>query len=320
MKVIAIAVLIAVTAIAAAAAVALRVTWKLTHPRRKPVESRPEDVSLQAYESVSFPSRESGITIRGWFIPAEGNGFGKSERTLIFSHGYGQNRLEPHLPALSLAADMVSNGYNVLLFDFRNSGESSPALTTIGLREQQDLLGAIDYLKATRPEQKIGLIGFSMGAATSLMVGGMDERVETIIADSPFYSLQEYLEENLPQWTGLPRYPFNWLILTLSPLMLQANPRDVVPYEAVKQAGKPILFIHGTKDTTVPSSNSEQLYQLATHEASRLWLVPGTGHVRSYPHDPETYVSHVIDFLQRAWISGTETKSFIHAKKPSPID
>ncbi|WP_024983089.1 MULTISPECIES: alpha/beta fold hydrolase [Brevibacillus] len=320
MNIMMIAVVIAVAAIAAAAAVALRVTWKLTHPRRKPVESRPEEYSLQAYESVSFPSRESGITIRGWYIPAEGNGFEKSDRTLIFSHGYGQNRLEPHLPALSLAADLVSKGYNVLLFDFRNSGESSPALTTIGLREQQDLLGAIDFVKATRPEQKIGLVGFSMGAATSLMVGGLDERVETIIADSPFYSLQEYLEENLPQWTGLPRFPFNWLILTLSPLMLRANPRHVRPYEAVRQADKPILFIHGTKDATVPCSNSEQLYRLVTHEASRLWLVPGTGHVRSYPHDPEAYIDHVIDFLRHAWNSEAETKSFAHAKKPSPID
>lgn len=312
----------ALLALAAAAYVALRVTWKLTHPLGKPVDSRPEEYGVETYEEISFPSRERGITIKGWYLPAQAGGNEQRRQTLIFSHGYGQNRLEPHLPALSLASRLVASGCDVLMFDFRNSGESSPALTTIGLREQEDLLGAIDYVESTRPGQRIGLVGFSMGAATSLLVGGRDPRVEAIIADSPFYSLKEYLEENLPQWTGLPRFPFNGLILTLSPLMLGANPRHVRPFEAVKQAEKPILFIHGTGDRTVPSSNSELLYRHAGHPHSELWLVPGPGHVRTYPHDPEAYQQKVLSFLERVWGSSrlSPPRLVSHAKKPSPAE
>ncbi|USG66820.1 alpha/beta fold hydrolase [Brevibacillus ruminantium] len=318
MKLVSILIVMVVILLAAASFVALRVTWKLTHPRQKQIDSRPEDFSIHHYEKISFPSRESGITIRGWYLSAKANGFPDRKRTLIFSHGYGQNRLEPHLPALSLAARLVSCGYNILMFDFRNSGESSPALTTIGLREQDDLLGAIDYVEKNRPSERIGLIGFSMGAATSLLVGGRDQRVEAIAADSPFYSLQEYLEENLPQWTGLPRFPFNWLILTLSPLMLGANPRHVRPYEAVTGANKPIFFIHGTGDATVPSANSEWLYQLAAHEESELWLVPGAGHVRSYPLVPEEYARKMAAFFERIGESSKAAQDGDYAKKPSP--
>ncbi|MGG4496084.1 alpha/beta hydrolase [Brevibacillus reuszeri] len=280
-------------------AVALRVTWRLTHPIRKPINMEPTEFGISYAETIRFTSREQDITLAGWYMSAEKNGFPSNGSTLLFAHGYSQNRLEPHLPALSLASRLIQSGFDVLMFDFRNAGESSDSLTTIGLREQQDLLGAIDYAAAVQPDKKLGLVGFSMGAATALMVGGVDSRIQAVVADSPFYSLQEYLEDNLPQWTGLPRFPFNWFILTFSPLLLGANPRHVKPYQAVKEADKPILFIHGTKDTTIPTVNSERLLRLAKDKDSGLWLVPDAGHVRSYALVPEEYAERVISFLEK---------------------
>jgi len=284
----------------AASGIAFQVTWKLTHPVRKAVDMAPADFGIRQTEEVRFPSREQAISLAGWYFSAEQNGYDPRRRTLIFAHGYSQNRLEPHLPALSLAAKLLADGYDVLMFDFRNAGKSSPSLTTIGLREQHDLLGAVDYVAATRPDHTIGLVGFSMGAATSLMAGGRDERIAAIVADSPFYSLREYLQENLPQWTGLPRIPFNWLILTLCPLVLGANPRQVKPYAAVKQAQKPIFFIHGTGDSTVPAENSEKLHALAADERADIWLVRHAGHVRSYALYPDEYALRVSGFLEKA--------------------
>ncbi|WP_230077356.1 hypothetical protein [Brevibacillus sedimenti] len=130
-----------VLAAACTAAVSLYVAWKLTHPPRKPVDMEPSRFGIGHVESVTFPSREDGITLSGWYIAAEANGHDRNGCTLVFAHGYGQNRLEPHLPALALAARLLAAGYDVLMFDFRNAGESTPALTTIGLREQQDLRG-----------------------------------------------------------------------------------------------------------------------------------------------------------------------------------
>ncbi|MFG0212841.1 alpha/beta hydrolase [Brevibacillus porteri] len=288
----------------AAVAVSFHVTWRLTHPVRKPVNMDPQEFGIEQVESIVFSSRETTISLAGWYLSAEKNGKVSNGRTVVFAHGYSQNRLEPHLPALSLAARLVHAGFDVLMFDFRNAGESNDALTTIGLREQLDLRGAIDFAAAKKPEHTLGLVGFSMGAATSLMVGGVDERITAIVADSPFYSLREYLIENLPQWTGLPRFPFNWLILTLCPILLGANPRDVNPYQAVKQANKPILFIHGTGDTTIPMVNSERLFELTQDKDSEIWIVPRAGHVRSYPLVPEEYEKRVVAFLEKGMGKG----------------
>lgn len=281
--------------------IALTVGWRLTHPPRKPVTMQPEMFQITAYESVWFPSRDPNIRLSGWYIRAEENGVRSNGHTLIFAHGYGQNRLEPHLPALSLASKLLVAGYDVLLFDFRNAGMSEGTLTTVGLYEQRDLLGAIDYVNGRFPHQRIALIGFSMGAATSLLVAAGDERVRAVVADSPFSSLWDYLQENLPHWTGLPRVPFNWIILTLVPMLLRANPRKVDPYRAVqKLAPRPMLLIHGTADETVPHQNSCRLLEAVENPHAQLWLVPGAGHVRSYALNPDQYVERVTAFLQQS--------------------
>ncbi|MGZ4134941.1 MAG: alpha/beta hydrolase, partial [Tumebacillaceae bacterium] len=91
------------------------VGWSLTHPAHKPIEATPKSVGA-AYQDVSFASTD-GTTLRGWFLPA-----GDNSRVVVFAHGYRGNRADK--PALPTAKQLVDSGISVLLFDFRNSGES----------------------------------------------------------------------------------------------------------------------------------------------------------------------------------------------------
>ncbi len=276
------------------------VGWKFLHPERKPIDMLPEEFGIQEYENVRFPSREPDIILSGWYLSASANGFADKDCTLIFAHGYTQNRQEPHLPALSLAAKLLAEGYDVFMFDFRNAGESGGKRTTIGLFEQRDLLGAIDYAKKRTPHHAIGLIGFSMGAATSLLVAGQDQRVQAVVADSPFSCLYSYLQEKMTSWTKLPRFPFNQIILTTIPLLSGANPRRVKPYEAIKQINpRPVLLIHGTGDETIPHHHSQRLFREAGNPHTELWIIPDTGHVRSYAAMPDEYTRRVVQFFDR---------------------
>lgn len=295
-------IILAVTLVVAVlAAITLYVGWKLIHPPRKPVSMQPEEFGIKAYEDVSFVSRDLTIRLSGWYLSASANGFQPNGITTIFAHGYSQNRLEPHLPALSLASRLLTEGYNVLMFDFRNSGLSEGNITTVGYLEQLDLLGAIDYVSQRFPLQRIALIGFSMGAVTSLLAAAEDERVQFVVADSPYYALDQYLQENLTKWTGLPRFPFNQLMIGLMPVLVKAQPRHVAPYQAVKKMrNRPVLLIHGTGDETIPHEHSRRLVAQSAHPLSELWLVPDAGHVRSYGKEPDLYAQKVLSFLQRA--------------------
>ncbi|MGD8192089.1 alpha/beta hydrolase [Brevibacillus ginsengisoli] len=276
------------------------VGWRLLHPPRKPIDMLPENYGISSYKEIDFDSREEGISLCGWYMSASDNGYPSKQSTIIFAHGYTQNRLEPHLPALSLADQLLRAGYDILLFDFRNAGESGGHRTTIGYYEQRDLMGAVDYVTQHAPGHLIGLIGFSMGAATSLLVAGQDQRVKVVVADSSFSCLYSYLQEKMTDWTNLPRFPFNSIILTILPLLSGANPRKVKPLEAIQLiTPRPVLLIHGTGDETIPHHHSQRLHQAAMNPKTELWTIPGTGHVRSYAANPEQYTTRLLEFLNR---------------------
>ncbi|MGG1553182.1 alpha/beta hydrolase [Paenibacillus ferrarius] len=285
---------IVVVAIALIVGVSIYVGWRLTHPKRKPLEEGPADYGL-APRQIIFPSRLGDVRLDGWFFEAVRK---PQNMTIIMSHGFAGNRLEMGLPALSLTQRLVEAGYHVLMFDFRNSGLSEGTTTTIGYLEQQDVLGAVDWVK-THVASRIVLLGFSMGGSASLLAAAEEEAVLGVITDSAFSQLHPYLKENLPVWSGLPRFPFTPLILTLLPRLVGINPHAVDGLAAVDRiAPRPVLFIHSHDDPAIPSSNSIQMYD--RHPAHfELWTTTGAGHVGSYRMYAEAYVKRLLNFLSK---------------------
>lgn len=267
--------------------------WVLTHPPRVQVKV-PVMLEGNSYKTVTFPSRQQGVTLHGWFIPAP-----NSNKTIIFSHGFHNNRVQSDVPVLNIATILTKSGYNVLMFDFRCNGESEGNFTSFGLYEKEDLMGAVDYVKnLDQAGEHVGIIGYSMGAATALLAAAEDSRVEAVIADSPFADLTEYLNENLSVWTRLPSIPFNRIILAVIPKMLKIDPMKVSPVKVVTNIGVPVLYIHGTADKDIPTSNSQLLYQ-ASPENKNLWVVDGATHIGSYRKQPEEYKRQILLFFAK---------------------
>ena len=280
--------------ILAIAGIAVKVGWSLTHPDRIRV-SVPAMARGLKLQNVSFPSRMDKIQLKGWFVPAQG-----SQKTIIFVHGYRNNRLQENVPAIAAAGELVRKGYNVLLFDLRNSGESAGNLTSVGQFETRDVLGAVDYVKTRGAQGKhIGLLGFSMGGAAAIMAAVEDKQVEALVADSAFADLTTYLKENLPVWSNLPAIPFTPVIMTLIPPVTGINPAEVSPVRALSGIKIPVLFIHGKADTAVPYKNSEQLYQAAPAKGRELLLIEGADHVKSYQVRSKEYIARVSSFFDK---------------------
>ncbi|MCD1257976.1 alpha/beta fold hydrolase [Paenibacillus athensensis] len=279
---------------AAAAGVAVLIGWKLTHPARRALTQSPEQFGLVC-EPMRFPSREGGVQLSGWLLPPTG----AARLTIVFAHGYAGNRLERGLPALALAKSLVEAGCRVLMFDFRNSGESEGRLTTVGQLEQFDVLGAVDWA-AQRYAEPIGLLGFSMGGTASLLAAARDPRVLAVVADSAFSRLKPYLRRNLSVWSKLPRYPFTPLIMAILPLLTGVRPDEVDALAAVERLyPRPALFIHSEADQAIPAANSREL-QAAHPDRFRLWTTPTGGHVGSYAQQPEAYTEQVLRFFADA--------------------
>ncbi len=278
--------------IAGVLGISLKVGWSLTHPVRQHTALPASAGKLFKPREVSFPSRQDKIVLRGWFLPS-----GNSNKTIIFAHGYGKNRLQDDVPADAIAVALRDQGYNILMFDFRGCGESGGDLISIGQYEKEDLISAVDFMKKIgRQGDHIGVIGFSMGAVAGITAAAEDPRIEALVADAPFADLEQYLTENLPVWSQLPSFPFTQVILNTMPAVLHLDPHKVSPKRVVGKIKAPILFIHGTADTTIPISNSESVYRAAPGR-NRLWIVPGAKHVGSYKVQPKEYMQHVLDLF-----------------------
>jgi dipeptidyl aminopeptidase/acylaminoacyl peptidase len=269
------------------------VGWNLTHPARRAIDTFPSAEGLSC-EDVIFKSRTDGLNLKGWLIKAPEN-----RQTIIFAHGYGKNRLQSDVPLLPIVRSLVTRGFNVLMFDFRNCGESEGRITSVGQYEVLDLQGAVDFVKS-RPElnRKITLYGFSMGASVAIIVGAREQEVAAVIADSPFADLKSFLNESMSPWTKLPSFPFNQTVLMTVQSLTGLNAETVSPIREIKSLnGRPLLLIHGEADPDTPIKNSELL--LAEYPEASLVRIPEAKHVQSFTTNNDRYLIEVLNFLEK---------------------
>lgn len=279
--------------------ISIYVGWSLTHPVHGKIIETPVKYNLK-YENISFNSQLDGINLKGWWIPAQNNNvLINSKKTVIFGHGYRETRDLSKIHGLALAKRLAKEGYNVMLFDFRNSGQSGGKVTSVGLFETYDMLSAIQYAKESKNSSNISLVGWSMGAAVSIMAGTESKDVTNIVADSSFSDLSSYLKVNLHVWSNLPNVPFTTEIMSTLPVVERLNPEKVSPEEAVKNLGnRKLLLIHSRADKSIPYENSIQIYNNVPNKKNvELWLTDKADHIQSYLFYKTKYEDKIIKFL-----------------------
>lgn len=260
----------------------------LTSVDRKDQEDHPE-AHLLMFEDVEFLSRKGDVNLSGWYLPGK-----KGKPTLIFVHGMASIRSGDN--AIALAARIVSHGYNVLLFDLRAHGSSGGDRVSGGVHEQQDVLGAFDFLVAQgTPGDSIGLLGFSMGAATALMAASQEAAIGAVVADSPYSNASDLMVRETARKTIFPRWLAQIFVPTAKLMADKLHGIDVgslVPEEVVKGLQYPILIIHGEGDTRIPFEHGVKVFEAAPR-GSGIWLVPDVEHVDTFLTYPDEYVDRI---------------------------
>jgi pimeloyl-ACP methyl ester carboxylesterase len=120
---------------------------------------------LPSFSNASFPSLDGLTTLNGWYFTTSQ----KPVSTVIMVHGYGSTRLPYGTATVSLYDFFVKQGFNVLSFDLRHSGDSSGNISAFGYAEWQDVLGAISYVKRVSSTTDVILYGFGSGVGASLI-------------------------------------------------------------------------------------------------------------------------------------------------------
>jgi len=268
--------------------------WEYTHPPKRALTQTPAEMKL-SYQDVAFPSQLDHLTLRGWWIEAGQ----RRERLVIFTHGYRENR-ESARVALNMARTLHDKGIASLLFDFRGSGESDGRMTSLGYYERHDLHGAIQFAKRLG-YREIGIVGFSMGAATALSVAPGVPEVKVVVADSAFSDLGGYLESSLSDFQPLQDAEFlPKLVLWTTEMLTGIRLGDVKPVTAMTRLREQgVMLIHAKGDAVVPVSESQSLYAASTSDNTHLWVSDAHQHVGTYERNPNEYLTRTTAFLEK---------------------
>jgi pimeloyl-ACP methyl ester carboxylesterase len=250
---------------------------------------------------VYFKDANKLITLRGWYFTTPQN-----TKTVILSHGYGKNRFNFEEQSLEMIKKFLSRGYNVLAFDLRNSGKSDGKQFTLGYYERDDLLGAISYIRS-QGIQKISLMGFSTGANAALLAAGQKiSEVDAVIADTPYYSSEEFLQDAIFRITRLPSFPFSRFTSLAMNMFTGIKFTDIDMSKVLARvSSKPFMMIYSSRDAIIPADDSKKLfaaYKNAQGVSGQLWETTATGHAESYLENPETYMDNVLKFLDNIYI------------------
>ena len=263
------------------------------YPKPKAEDHTLDDFDLPS-EEIGFSSHD-GTRLAGWFIPPPGP---TPAPGIVLSHGWGRSRAEllPHANFLHRA------GYAVVAFDYRYRGESAGDGVTMGLREQDDLLGAIDTLCA-RPEvdaARVGVFGMSLGGVVAILVTARDTRVRALAVEAPFATHKAIMTRSIRHYFHLPSFPVadiaKWVIeRRLGEPLDRAEPLHVVRLISPR----PLLVIADERDSVIGHDETERVFQ-AAGEPKRFWLVPGADHARAWQTAGDEYERRVLDFYDQA--------------------
>jgi hypothetical protein len=237
------------------------------------------------FRDITFKSRD-GLTLFGRFIP------GRNHATILLLHPLGSSNNN----MLIYAEFLVSAGYGVFMIDLRAHGSSDGDTSTYGMREADDVAGAVDYL-LTRLDvngQKIGVLGISLGAQAALRGALRTDSLRALVLEGlgPV-TLSDHggKPKSLRRWVN---YPFNLINYLAYEFMIGGKDTSVV--ETIGRiAPRPILLIaSGEKDIYF-----NRIFFRAAQEPKELWELPDGEHGAAILKDSHFYIRRVVEFFNK---------------------
>lgn len=283
----------------------------------KPVKRSHQEAMERFYKrepkslKVWVDSLETNHALRDTSITIDGRGklkaiYIKSDsttnRVAVLLHGYN-DRAESMLHiAYIYRHDM---GYNVLMPHFYAHGESEGDHIDMGWKDHYDMLQwmrlANDMFKGDSTSTQMVVHGISMGGFTTMCISGEDcpKYVKCFVEDCGYTSVWDEFATQLREQFGLPKFPLLNMASTICKMRHGWTFGEASAIKQLHKSSLPMLFIHGDKDTFVPYSMLDQLYDAKTKGYKEKYVARGSEHARAYTDHPQEYTQRVKNFVNK---------------------
>jgi len=232
--------------------------------------TRTPDALGIGFEELRFPTAH-GKTLYGWWIPAAAPS-GRSRGTVVLVHGWSRN-VDRVLP---LVRPLHDEGYDLLAFDARSHGSSSPDGTANMVKFSEDIRATLDEAErlGARPG-RLAVLGLSVGGAAALHAAAHDRRIRAVVTVGAFAHPGELMHDEL-RAKGVPA-PLIPVVLRYAEHSIGARLDVIAPERQIAAIPAPVLLVHGEEDATVPATHARRLAE-AGGDTVHLLMLPGRGH------------------------------------------
>jgi dipeptidyl aminopeptidase/acylaminoacyl peptidase len=250
------------------------------------------------YETVTIDVAD-GVTLEAWWILSANP---ETQETVIVTHGYGTSRRDYN--ALLPTSMLVKDGFNVLLVDQRDTGNSTcvDGKHSAGQEESDDFAAVANWLvedKGIDPA-KIGMYGVSGGAIATAILPAKSQNVAAFALEAPIFDFKETAEKEVV-YQGFPA--FLWSLADTAARLQGVNLNETPIPSGIDAAGnRPILLLHGTKDQRLAYEGAVKFldYGQSVGANVRLETFEGADHTEGMLTETQRYSDALTSFFRQA--------------------
>jgi pimeloyl-ACP methyl ester carboxylesterase len=169
-------------------------------------------------------------------------------------------------------------GWNIVVFDFREHGQSShsPMVCTLGFHEIWDVKAVIDHAQRQGLSEPYAVMGYSLGGSVGMRWAAQDPRIKGVLAVSPFRNGLVGARQFLRAWVGF------------SPMKTEANKNFIkmleivdLPSDVSRRRDMRLWIMVGQHDI-FPESDQRAILAASPAPApfKRLFVIPHARHSR----------------------------------------
>ncbi len=171
---------------------------------------------------------------------------------------------------------------------------------SLGFRESQDVQAALEFIEKNQQLRclPIAAVGESLGAAAIVLALRATHKVEAIVLEACFSSLEQAVERRC-RWLAGPWYRElrDWSVTRLE-RQIGCSIQQISPLDWISEMKRPLLLIHDQLDWGVSKESSLHLFEKAK-SPKKLWLAPYSFHVSSAKMAPKEYRRQLRDFFDK---------------------
>ncbi len=245
----------------------------------------PADRGL-AFEMHHIDSTD-GMRLEAWYVPHR-----HPRGLVLLFHGYASCKADM-LPEIAAFHEL---GFAALAVDFRGSGGSTGSVTSIGVREADDVAAAWAYARDKALGAPVILFGKSMGAAAVLRALAVHNlKPEALVLECPFDRLLSTVEARFDAM-GVPAFPAARMLVFWGGLQHGFDGFAHNPVDYARAVHCPALFLHGERDLRVSVAQVEAI-AAAVQGPRQTVVFPGLGHQSYVAAQARAWKDTVFAFL-----------------------